>query len=428
MNNFKLKFKIPATMTEHDARTTFYWPPDGAGSFYTKLTPRLAGMGPVGALNADFVRLAVLVYGADRSVLRAAGSVNWTSRHFSLTVPVSDPDAWDGVRDRLVNLLSFLSGDTWNLTFSKALMPKEQISPNNYPGAERVVLLSGGADSGCGALRARSEPAEHILFSHYGGNGVGLKQREVTSAVKALIPNGSIQHHVQVGFRRRQVQPNGVTFKDEHSTRTRSMLFLALGLAVASMNKVPLWIPENGFASLNPAMGADQLGSISTKTTHPWFLAELEQLLTVVGAHGVIQNPFMHQTKGEMFAWAAEQFGTYEASTFLSGTDSCGFTNKRFWKIPKAHHCGTCFGCLVRRASFAAAGIVDQSVYASEAPPSSSAGEVLKSVSLLPSIRGFVARGIRVSDIAVMRLPVGYSVEVARDLCERGTAELGLLT
>lgn len=427
MNDFALKFKVPDTVSDDAARRDFYWPPAGGGSYVTTLTPRLGTLGPVSALNADFARLAVLIYSADRSVLRAVGSVNWTSRNFSLTVPVSDPDAWTSMVDRLTHLLWFLSGDNWVIKFTKSLLPAEKVASNQHPDVERVVLLSGGADSGCGALRARLEAPEHILFSHFGGNGVGPKQRDVAERIRTVVPDGSTQHHVQVGFRRRAAQPNGLVFKKEHSTRTRSLLFLALGLAVASVNEVPLWIPENGFASLNPAMGADQLGSVSTKTTHPWFLDELESILLAVGAQGSIENPFMHETKGEMFSWVASQLGDAEASAFLSETDSCGFTNKRFWRIPRAQHCGTCFGCLMRRASFAAANLSDHSTYAVDSPPSVRAGEVLAAASLKPSIRGHVARGVRVSDIAAMRLPSGYTPGMARDLCVRGTAELALL-
>lgn len=428
MTDFALQFTTPTTISTEQAQTTFYWPVTGQGSFSTALTPGLGALGPIHPLNGDFVRLAVAVYAADRSAKRAKGSVNWTSRNLRLTVPVSDPTTWNSITERLANLLRFLSGDNWTLLFTEAVLPQEESTDNEYPHAQRVVLLSGGADSGTGALRARLEGPEHILFSHYGGNNIGPKQSAVAAAIRDLSPDGSRQHHIQIGFRRRRVQPNGLRFKDETSTRTRSLLFLALGLAVASVNKIPVWIPENGFASLNPPMGADQLGSISTKTTHPWLLTELEQILTLIGAHGNIENPFMHHTKGEMFTWVAETIGKSSAAQFLSVTDSCGFTNRRFWRIPKDHHCGTCFGCLMRQASFAAASLPDYSTYAIDDPPTSKAREVLDSVSLLPSIRGFVARGIQVSDIASMRLPDGYTPSMARSLCERGTLELSLIT
>lgn len=427
MTDFGLKFRVPDSLSEAAARRNFFWTATGIGSYATTLTPRLSSLGPVPSLNADFVRLAVLVYSADRSVLRRAGSVNWTSRAFALSVPVTNPALWESVNERLTQLLWFLSGDTWTLKFTKAAVPKSPATTNAHPDAQRVVLLSGGADSGCGALRARVEESEHVLFSHFGGNGVGPKQREVAELIRNLAPGGSTQWHVQVGFRRKVAQPNGTPFKKEHSTRTRSLLFLALGLAVASMNEVPVWIPENGFASLNPPMGADQLGSVSTKTTHPWFLAELSGILSTIGAQGVIENPFMHHTKGEMFRWVSDSFGPEAASSFLSSTDSCGFTNKRFWGIPRGQHCGTCFGCLMRRASFKAADVQDQTTYAVDSPPSARAGEVLEAGSLLPSIKAHVARGVRVADIASMRLPTGYTPGMARDLCVRGTSELGLL-
>lgn len=427
MVEFSLRFKVPDNLSKKDAQRIFYWPPGGHGSFLTDLTPRLAALGPVAALNADFARLAVLVYAADRSVRRAKGSVNWTSRDLTIAVPVSDASAWTGVLGRITFALGFLSGDNWTVKFTQEPIPKESAAKNLYPSAEKVVLLSGGADSAAGALRARSEAGDHVLVSHFGGNGIGAGQRHIASEIQRLLPAGSAQQHLQVGFRRRRAQPNGLMFENENSTRTRSLLFLALGLAVASINKVSLWIPENGFASLNPPMGADQFGSISTKTTHPWFLHELEQILTTVGAQGAITNPFAAMTKGEIFSWVGETLGESDASAFLSATESCGFTNKRFWAVERSHHCGTCFGCLLRRASFAAAGIADTSTYAVDNPPSQRAAQVLEMNSLLPSIRAHVARGIRVTDIAAMRLPPGYSPSAALDLCTRGAAELSNL-
>lgn len=427
MTDFSLRFKVPAELTKAVARRTFYWPADGPGSFSTKLKPRFGALGPVTSLNADFARIAVMVYAADRSVVRAAGTVNWTARDYHLTIPVSDPDAWTAVHDRLVRTLAFLSGDAWAITFTKAPIPKEAVAENQYPSAQRVVLLSGGADSAAGALLARNLPEDHVLVSHFGANGVGPIQRRVAQAITDLIPDGSNQQHCQIGFARMQSQPDGTKFANEPSTRTRSLLFLALGLCVASVNAVPLWIPENGFASLNPAMGADQFGSISTRTTHPWFLSEVQGVLTDIGAQGRIENPFVQQTKGEMFTDVTGRLGADSASTFLSSTDSCGFTNKRFWAVEKSHHCGTCFGCLLRRASFKAAGLDDKSVYAVDNPPNAEAAAVLQLNSLLPSIRSYVGRGVTTADIASIRLPTGYSPSAARDLCVRGSDELKLL-
>ncbi|MCA0345673.1 MAG: hypothetical protein LCH31_01205, partial [Actinobacteria bacterium] len=90
-------------------------------------------------------------------------------------------------------------------------------------------------------------------------------------------------------------------------------------------------------------------------------------------------------------------------------------------------HCGVCFGCLMRRASFTAAQVKDRSRYASDKPPSDRAANALHTRTLMPSVEAFVVRGIDILDIAAMRLPAGYSPSVAYDLCQRGIAELSEL-
>ena len=93
-------------------------------------------------------------------------------------------------------------------------------------------------------------------------------------------------------------------------------------------------------ASLNPPLGAERRGSLSTRTTHPAFLAGLTRLLDTVGAQSEIVNPFAYQTKGEMFTGIAEQFGTTKASEFLSATHSCGLTGQRSFRVSVRTQCG----------------------------------------------------------------------------------------
>lgn len=428
MAQFDLRFQIPSVVTRQAAESTLYWTVDGAGTFNTSLGPRLGKLGPVRRESIELYRLAAMVYAADRSVPRRIGQVNWTQRPLVLSVPVLDPAPWTAITTELQALLDFLSGDRWELTFRAARLPREEAGPNQYPDVQKVVLMSGGADSATGAFLARTRPEQHLLVSHVGATSISPIQKDVAERIRALRPDGATQHHKQTVFTRRLIQPGGYRFRNESTTRTRSFLFLALGLAWASINEVELWIPENGFASLNPPLGPDQLGSLSTRTTHPWFLAELSRLIGLVGGWGTLSNPFAAQTKGEMFRWLADEVSDDSASDLLSSTNSCAFTNRRWLGVSATDHCGTCFGCLVRRASFAAAGLTDRSAYVIDAPPSDAAKAQLEKASILPSIRGFVARGIRVSDIAAMRLPEGYSAGEARDLCLRGARELETLT
>jgi hypothetical protein len=128
-----------------------------------------------------------------------------------------------------------------------------------------------------------------------------------------------------------------------------------------------------------------------------------------------------------MFRWTAGTVGEAKASKFLRLTDSCGFTSKWRFGVAKDVHCGVCFGCLMRRASFAAGGIKDRSSYAADNPPNTRAANALTKRTLMPSLEAFVARGVGLADIAAMRLPGGYSAGAAYELCQRGLAELSEL-
>ena len=391
------------------------------------LGPQLGALGPVAEANADLVHLAVMVYAADRSTLREVGATNWSRRDLSIKVPVSNPSRWEPLTMQLQALLGFLSGDTWALDFRKARPPKEQARDNRFAGAKQVVLLSGGADSAVGALFSRYDlgEAQHVLVSHVGLTSLAPVQVDVARRIGDLLP-GPAQLHQQILFSRHATQFNGTSFRDETSTRTRSFLFLAFGLAIASMEGLPLWIPENGFASLNLPLTADQRGSLSTRTTHPLFLEQPAALATAAGAHAAIENPLAGMTKGEMLARIAELVGADAASDLLSATHSCGHTGHRSFKISPLQHCGVCFGCLQRRASFLAGNVKDQTAYLS-ARAIDRPDAYLRSKSMEPSLRAFLTRGLHPSDLASLTLPTGYTTATARHICERAVAELELL-
>lgn len=435
MAEYSMRFQLPETMSADQVRSRFYWVRDTERDSFIStilprhepLGPRLAALGPIPHGNVDLVRLAVMVYAADRSTLRRVGSTNWSRRDLAIEVPVSDVRGWERVRDQLQALLGFLSGDAWIITFRRARLPKETERPNRFVGAKRVVLLSGGADSAVGALLSRRDLAgeSQVLVSHVGLTSLAPLQQDIARRVGDLVAGPEILHR-QIHFSRHATQPDGTPFRDETSTRTRSFLFLAFGLAIASIEGVPLWIPENGFASLNLPLTADQRGSLSTRTTHPLFLSELSRLASAAGAHAEIENPLGRMTKGEMFARVAEIVGVASASAFLSATHSCGHTGHRALGLSLRQHCGVCFGCLLRRASFLAAGLTDQTDYLSRGV-SERLDRYLNGKSMEAPMRAFVTRGLRSSDIASLTLPSTYSTADARDICGRAIAELGLL-
>lgn len=429
MTAYRLRLTMPVQIPSAAARTTFYWTAHGPSSFTSTYGPRLGGLGPVPTPNVDFVRIAAAVYAADRTEPRAFGGSNWNQRELDLSVPVARVSRWEPLADQLADLFGFLTGDRWSLRFVAARSVPEVVA-KRPPAPKRVVLLSGGADSAIGALLSRTQLSDnetHTLVSHVGLTNLSPIQQTVASEVERLIP-GPGQRHLQVSFGRHRRQPDGTSFgRGESSSRSRSTLFLAYGLATAAIDGVPLWIPENGFASLNPPLGPERRGSLSTRTTHPAYLQGLSDILRRAGAHGEILNPLAEMTKGEMFRMAVGLTSSEAASKLLSATHSCGLTGQRAYGVSPSHQCGVCFGCTVRRASFAASGLTDRTTYIDPAADAR-LSRWLTGKSVLPSVRDFVRRGVRAAEIAALSLPPDYPPERALSLCQRAQAELQRLT
>jgi len=427
---FALHVAEPSKVTQTADTEHLYWRTDSDSTFLstmnrTNLGPTLGAFGPVNPLNVDAVRVAVATLAADRSTKRSGGGSNWNSRDFEVRVAVSDKVAWSEVASELGDLIGFLTGDRWIFKFvSEKYAPEPMAMPTwQY---ERVVLLSGGADSIIGALQTRQEldAAKTCAFvSHFSPGWVAPEQRNLAQGIQELV-TGPDQQHLQIHLNRRQQRLDGTSFRNELSSRSRSFLFVTLGLAAASIDQVELWIPENGFASLNPPLGPDRLGSLSTKTTHPAFLRGLQEVLATVGAHADLKNPFANLTKGEMFGVAVDLVGKAKASKLLSATNSCAHTGHPGHRPSASTACGVCFGCVVRRAAFRAAGLRDRTNYANPAY-SAALADWLARESIVPVVRSFVARGVRTRDLLAMSLPDSISLEDAADLCDRAIGELG---
>lgn len=403
----------------------FLWTRSGRTTFTGGVDPHLAGLGVVNPRNVDLVCIALAVLAADRSVHREAGGSSWNARDFDLTVEVDDPGVWTSHTEQLARTVGFLSGDHWAFSFTQAPVAEESGLPLEEQHHDRTVLLSGGADSAVGALLSAVELGKdhsQSLVSQYSSTAISPVQQGIVSVIEGLIP-GIRQVHHQFHLHRGSKRLDGSSFRSETSTRSRSLLFLALGLAVAERAGSTLWIAENGFASLNPPLGPDRRGALSTHTTHPRLLRELSALMQSVGGHGLIENPFETLTKGEMFRRVADAVGVDAASTYLSNTNSCSHTDARYSGAPAGSSCGVCFGCLVRRAAFIASGVPDTTTYLSE-DASGRYNTFVRQKSIIEPLRDFVDRGIRPRDVMAMSLPEGYAAQDALALSQRGVEEL----
>jgi Queuosine biosynthesis protein QueC len=139
----------------------------------------------------------------------------------------------------------------------------------------------------------------------------------------------------------------------EGSQRARSILFFAYGVLACSDVSTELIVPENGLISINPPLTRRRIGSLSTRTTHPHFLATLQTALDATGIGVRIVNPYSGRTKGEMLAACADA----RIAKLAPLSWSCG-KGKR-----KNMQCGLCVPCLIRRASFKASKVKDTTKY-----------------------------------------------------------------
>ncbi|MEE2522986.1 hypothetical protein V1639_10315 [Pseudarthrobacter sp. J75] len=402
----------------------FLWDGSATDSFKSKLRPSLPTFGSVGGVNADFVRIALAVYASDHTVLRESKGSEWNQRSFELTVPVSVPAKWAAQADSLRSLLGYLTGDTWSMAFVQSGLP-DALPVMVKDTSLRTVLFSGGADSATGALVSAHSlgPHEtHNLLSHSSSGATGAAQQLVTTRLNGHFGSKNSAHH-RIFLARAKKRLDGTKFPKEPSSRSRSLLFLALGLAAAEQGGGPLWIPENGFASLNPPLGPERRGALSTRTTQPWFLWRVSSLLTAMEGHGSIINPFQHMTKGEMFRRVESILGADGASDYLSTTSSCSHTDQQYVGVPSGTHCGVCFGCIVRRASFKASGVVDQTWYLSN-ESSEKILDYVEKKSVMTAMRDFVELGVDEAVIMAMPLPPGYLARMALELSQKGMSEL----
>ena len=399
---------------------------DGPQSLRASIEPYLSEFGTVASANRDALWLATAVFLTDRTTRRLKG---W-GRELQVVVPATSPELWNTVAEDVDAALSFLTSDEWRMTFTSGTSEngdgREVPQPIHETASDVVCLFSGGADSLCGAIRAITEGHRVTLMSHWDWAGHSATQSKLVHDLQQAF--GVEIPHVRVQLGKTASQIGDAPFRDEPSRRSRSFLFVALGLALASAHgSIPLWIAENGFTSLNPPLASERRGALSTRTTHPEFLDRLGSILRAVGAHADVANLYVDTTKGEMFTAVANIIGREEASELLSKSHSCSHVRlaMRYEQSPDTQ-CGACFGCLVRRAAFIGAGLEDRTTYLVTHLRGSQLDRFLKSAARaeIEAMRYAVNREFGPADVLALRLPDGHDLEKALSLVRRGFREL----
>ncbi|HBV97354.1 MAG TPA: hypothetical protein DEF36_09960 [Desulfotomaculum sp.] len=316
----------------------------------------------IDSLYEDFLVIAVSVFATDKRVSRSDIKVsnihdNWT-RQLEICVPVLNIDKWLLVKETLEEALGFLSGDFWTLSFRQTYeryrntdyRKKDDQINNDF---DCVSLFSGGLDSFSGAIKLLREGKKVCFVGCMEYNTLNnrilelyeLLHREYVN-VKSNIIVFSTKPGAPVN-----IDENIKSRYTENTSRSRSLLFIAGALAVASIigSGTPIFIPENGFIGLNIPLTPSRMGSCSTRTTHVFFLSKLNEVLSLLDIPHKIENFYAYRTKGEIVDEIKD------STTFLEGasrTISCSHpTLGRIDGAAIPINCGYCFPCLIRRAS-----------------------------------------------------------------------------
>ncbi|WP_314309971.1 Qat anti-phage system QueC-like protein QatC [Kingella denitrificans] len=308
----------------------------------------------------DFLTIAMAVTAADTFVLRKDTANGWC-RSFSITLPLCQPAIWQANKVHLEHILHFLSGDIWQFDFQEnGQNPPQPYSQNDRTklvdlrNKDCVCLFSGGLDSSIGAIDLLEQGHSPVLVSH---SYKGDKSRQ-QAIIQQLNQNGYINQFSQFNAIAQPHLNNGRA--TEITMRTRSLNFLAFAIVSAYalqefvQEEIDVFVPENGVISINAPLTVRRVGTLSTRTTHPYFIQEIQRLFTAVNIPFTLRNPYQFKTKGQMIA---ECGNLPLLQQIIPDTVSCSH-----WKR-KNQQCGICVPCLIRRASLHYAGITNDAQY-----------------------------------------------------------------
>jgi len=319
---------------------------------------------PLGPAERDLVRVALAVIAADRVSARSAPGdraldrdLGWT-RDISVAVELEDPGRMTLAVREFEALLGFMTDDTWELSFQSASVPAAQqgtlFSDADQLEAAEVCLFSGGLDSVAGLLaRHRTGAGPFLAVSASGSTVRSASQAE---AVRRLQERGADVRWVRVPT---QLERLGVLLgPEEDSQRSRGLVFLLLGAAVAlavGVRRVVAY--ESGVGALNLPFASSQAGAQVARAMHPGTLCLLEDALSALGRPVRFELPFILHTKAETCRAAGD--GLAELAAIAPSCDE-GDGHKR----QPYEHCGLCTSCLFRRVALhASLGNADPTVY-----------------------------------------------------------------
>ena len=289
----------------------------------------------------DLMDIASSILLSDRLVRKPKGLFGL--RHISLEIPVRNVERWNLVGKQLSTLISFLSGDDFQISFyPKEGESKHPTQPRSRQDiqADKVVLFSGGLDSGAAAAHFFQLGLPVIYVTKYVSGITEVNQ--LLSDIGKAYGNQDFVHHAAF-----YISPRGSITKHtkENTRRTRTFLYAALALVTARAFGIDeVFVCENGPLAINIPLNR---AMEPTRHTHNDFLMGMETLSeTIFGNKVSFRNPYELTTKSAM----TQIFKSHPDLALR--TNSCWYRQfsgkgNRYGK----GHCGHCLPCLVRMVS-----------------------------------------------------------------------------
>ncbi len=345
------------TKAQRPSASAYQWPaaPGSTDTVHADIGWNMAELGTPSTTAKDLLRIVAAAYLADRTTSRPAQSLH---RELRISVHLDDRATWTKpAMDKMVDLLHWLTGDTWTLEVLAAKPVPDSTTPTASASPRQTIsLLSGGLDSLCGAL-LQLDHAETTLFLGH------VDRANAVTRAQLLVREQLVSRQPALRYERFALSP--VTEVRESTPRTRSLLFIAMAITAASGHgAAQVLVPENGFTSINPPLEPSRGGPLTTRSTHPWTFHALRGLLTELALDSIaVANPYAYLTKGELVA-AALRPRSGEDRHLASLTLSCAKPNAGRPKGGNPNlNCGLCIACLVRRGAFIAANRRDETTY-----------------------------------------------------------------
>jgi 7-cyano-7-deazaguanine synthase in queuosine biosynthesis len=316
----------------------------------------------------DLFLIGCFVYGIDILLPRKKFAENCWNRQIEVQFPVENLIIFEDSKNLLQEILSFLTGDSWDISFIQRdefpmydVTKRTKIFDEEYRKShKKVSLFSGGLDSLIGVIDQLSISDNRlVLVSHYDGTSFRGARADQNKIIGELKKKYSNYHVIQTRVDLSGHDTNSNKVQKETTLRGRSFLFLCKAVFVAHSidNKTDVLIPENGTISLNYPLTHSRISSCSTRTTHPYFLNKVQEFIKSIGLNHSIENKYELMTKGEMLERCKDRdliLETYGLSC------SCGKrgTRKDIRDNPKGtNHCGVCMPCIYRRVALNKIGI-----------------------------------------------------------------------